>query len=260
MEISEVRIKLMDDAGDRLAAFCSVTFDNSFVVRDLKIIEGTNGPFVAMPSRKLTARCPQCGCKNHLRAGYCNQCGLRLNEDRVARDENGRAKLYADIAHPINARCRELIQDRIVQAYYEELEKSKQPGYISTYDEYDFENEYAEAHGGISSAGRERGPRHHGEHTSVQAAEMQPRGPHKPAQYRPPPSGDGQSRPAGEQRRSHAPHNRPDAQGPHQPVKPKAPEAAAGGPPTPPSSGNSAPAPQPPQEQSGDGGFGAGIL
>ena len=77
MEITEVRVKLMDEPGERLQAFCSITFDDSFVVRDLKIIEGTTGPFVAMPSRKLTAHCYQCGCKNHIRAAYCNQCGSR---------------------------------------------------------------------------------------------------------------------------------------------------------------------------------------
>lgn len=244
MEISEVRIKLMDDAGDRLAAFCSVTFDNSFVVRDLKIIEGANGPFVAMPSRKLTARCPQCNCKNHLRASYCNQCGLRLNEDRVARDDNGRAKLYADIAHPINARCREQIQDRIVQAYFEELERAKQPGYVSTYDEYDFENEFAEAHHG--------GGRSRGEHTSVQPAETQPRGPHRSAHYRPSP---GDSKPTGAQRKNHAPHDRPDAQGPHL-AKPPQPEPASGEN----NASASPPLPTPTKEEPGSGGFGAGIL
>ena len=103
MEITEVRVKLMEEPGERLQAFCSITFDDAFVVRDLKIIEGTTGPFVAMPSRKLTAHCPQCGCKNHLRAAYCNQCGGRLKEAASAKDEEGRAKLYADIAHPINS-------------------------------------------------------------------------------------------------------------------------------------------------------------
>ena len=63
MEITEVRIKLMENSDDRLQGFCSVTFDDSFVVRDLKIIEGSSGPFVAMPSRKLTSHCPHCGCK-----------------------------------------------------------------------------------------------------------------------------------------------------------------------------------------------------
>jgi len=85
VEITEVRIKLMEEAGERLQAFCSITFDNCFVIRDLKIIEGTSGAFVAMPSRKLTAHCPQCRSKNHLRASYCNQCGLRLKEDRAPR-------------------------------------------------------------------------------------------------------------------------------------------------------------------------------
>lgn len=137
MEITEVRIKLMDDAGDRLRAFCSITFDDCFVIRDLKIIEGANGPFVAMPSRKLTSRCPQCGCKNHLRAAYCNQCGLRLKDDRAIRDESGRAKLYADIAHPINSSCRERLQTQIIEAFHEETVRAQQPGYVSRYDELD---------------------------------------------------------------------------------------------------------------------------
>ncbi len=68
MVITEVRIKLCEENNERLLAFCSVTFDNAFVVRDLKIIEGTKGVFVAMPSRKLTDRCGKCGCKNLLRA------------------------------------------------------------------------------------------------------------------------------------------------------------------------------------------------
>ena len=63
MEITEVRIKLVEGSDDRLQAFCSITFDDCFVVRDLKIIDGSNGPFVAMPSRKLTAHCPKCSYK-----------------------------------------------------------------------------------------------------------------------------------------------------------------------------------------------------
>lgn len=137
MEITEVRIKLMDEPGERLRAFCSITFDDCFVVRDLKIIEGASGPFVAMPSRKLTSHCPQCGTKNHLRANHCNQCGARLEEGRPAKDADGRAKLYADIAHPINSACREMIQDKVVTEYHDELERAKQPGYVSRYDDFD---------------------------------------------------------------------------------------------------------------------------
>ena len=76
MEITEVRIKLMEDnsgSNERLQAFCSITFDDMFVIRDLKIIEGAKGFFVAMPSRKLTDRCHHCGTKNHLRSRFCNQ-------------------------------------------------------------------------------------------------------------------------------------------------------------------------------------------
>jgi len=137
--ITEVRIKLMEDGNEneRLQAFCSVTFDNAFVVRDLKIIEGTKGSFVAMPSRKLTDRCGHCGCKNHLRARHCNQCGGKLDENRAPRDADGRAKLHADIAHPINSACREVIQSAVLKAYAEERERSKQPGYISNYDDFD---------------------------------------------------------------------------------------------------------------------------
>ena len=142
MEITEVRIKLMEDSDDRLQGFCSVTFDDSFVVRDLKIIEGTSGPFVAMPSRKLTSRCPNCGTKNHLRAVHCNQCGQKLKEGRAIKDEMGRAKLYADIAHPINSSCREQIQERIVSEFHAELERAKLPGYVSRYEEFDAGEDY----------------------------------------------------------------------------------------------------------------------
>lgn len=135
MEITEVRIKLMEDSDDRLQGFCSVTFDDSFVVRDLKIIEGTSGPFVAMPSRKLTGHCHSCGSKNHLKANYCNQCGTRQREAALLRDAEGRAKLYADIAHPINSTCREMIQSRVIAEYRGELERAKQPGYSSRYDD-----------------------------------------------------------------------------------------------------------------------------
>jgi stage V sporulation protein G len=143
VEITEVRIKLMEEPGERLKAFCSITFDDCFVIRDLKIIEGATGPFVAMPSRKLTSHCPQCGMKNHLRANHCNQCGKRLEDGRLIKDADGRAKLYADIAHPINSFCREMIQTRVIEEFFEEIERAKLPGYVSRYD--DFEGDYGDS-------------------------------------------------------------------------------------------------------------------
>lgn len=180
MDITEIRIKLMEDPHDRLQAFCSITFDACFVVRDLKIIQGTKGSFVAMPSRKLTDRCGRCGNKNHLRSQYCNQCGCELDQDRALRSDNGRAKLYADIAHPINSSCREKIQSRVLEAFEEELVKARQPGYVCTYDDYGEDDYDAEdylsgpsepatrhvltsegAHRIESGSGRTGGPHHH---------------------------------------------------------------------------------------------------
>jgi stage V sporulation protein G len=148
--ITEVRIKLMEENNERLHAFCSVTLDDAFVVRDLKIIEGTRGMFVAMPSRKLMDRCG-CGCKNHLRARFCNQCGRRLDENRATRGADGRAKLHADIAHPIHSVCRDSMQNEILKAYEDEKVRAKQPGYVCRYDdlEGDFE-EYFDSQAGRS--------------------------------------------------------------------------------------------------------------
>ena len=168
MEITEVRIKLMADPHERLLAFCSVTFDQCFVIRDLKIIQGTKGAFVAMPSRKLTDRCPQCNMKNHLRSVFCNQCGAKLCDERAIKGDDGRAKLYADIAHPINSSCREMIQNRVVEAYADEQIKATEAGYVCTYDDYD-EDRYATLADGMPAiAGR------------IEPAAETPTGPHAP--------------------------------------------------------------------------------
>lgn len=211
MEITEVRIKLMEEAGERLQAFCSITFDDSFVIRDLKIIEGASGPFVAMPSRKLTSHCSGCGSKNHLRAAYCNQCGARLKEDRAVKDEDGRAKLYADIAHPINSACREMIQERVIREFYTELDRAKLPGYVSRYDDIDIDEVTLHTHAAHNqsvpaahhrpAAARDaaapplheastnraapRPPNSETGSLQVQPAEHHLRGPHRPAQSRP---------------------------------------------------------------------------
>lgn len=83
MEISEVRIFLSDE--DRLKAYVTVTFDKCFVVRDLKVIQGNAGLFVAMPSKK------------------------------------GKDGTYKDIAHPINSEFRQKLEDIILERYHEEF-------------------------------------------------------------------------------------------------------------------------------------------
>ena len=144
MQLTEVRVNLCGGQTSRLKAFCSLTFDDTFVVRDVKLIEGPDGLFLAMPSRKLCDHCPRCGDKNHLRARFCNNCGSHLDESRFQRYQNGngnhqingngnghgRLKLHADIAHPINAECRQAIEREVVDAFHGEVERSKEPGYI----------------------------------------------------------------------------------------------------------------------------------
>ena len=165
MELTEVRINLCGEHGSRLKAFCSLTFDNTFVIRDVKLIDGNDGLFLAMPSRKLCDHCPSCREKNHLRARYCNNCGRRLNESRYLQYRNGnsangnghggsRLKLHADIAHPINAECRREIERRVLEAYDRELERSQQPGYVPpSLDAEDFEF-YDDRSGRSDPAGR----------------------------------------------------------------------------------------------------------
>ena len=181
MEITEVRVKLMGNSEDRLQAFCSITFDDCFVVRDLKVIEGTHGPFVAMPSRKLTFHCKKCGFKNHLRSSFCNKCGTQLKHEEVERDSDGRSKLYADIAHPVNSDCRERIQTRVIEAYQQELEESGSPGYISHYDEDYLEESHEELLDAETITEDEpQVPAEvpETEHVFVQEAETEPRPPH----------------------------------------------------------------------------------
>ncbi len=85
MKISEIRIHLMGE--ERLKAFASVTFDESFVVRNMKVVEGTKGIFLCMPSRKLP---------------------------------DGTHK---DMVHPINQEFRKYLEDAVLKAYDEELKK-----------------------------------------------------------------------------------------------------------------------------------------
>jgi len=129
MKITEVRVRLVENKDDRLKAFCSMTIDREFVIRDIKVIEGQGGCFVAMPSRKMSDHCERCGCKNHLRAKYCNGCGRALLGGRTKKDPNGKVKFHADVAHPINIECRQRIQREIVLAYKAEVERAKLPGY-----------------------------------------------------------------------------------------------------------------------------------
>ena len=83
MKITEVKVFPVNE--DRLKAYVSITFDNCFVVRDLKVIQGTSGLFVAMPSKKR---------------------------------KDGQ---FRDIAHPLNQETRVMIEDAIFEEFEREL-------------------------------------------------------------------------------------------------------------------------------------------
>lgn len=88
MEITEIRVTLRGE--ERLKGFANVTFDNAFVVRGMKIIQGNDGYFVAMPSRKRP---------------------------------NG---THQDIAHPVNSEMRQLIERSVLEAFEKELKAQQQ--------------------------------------------------------------------------------------------------------------------------------------
>ena len=85
MNITDVRIRLVSKADSKLKAFASFTIDGAFVVHDIKIIEGSNGNFIAMPSRQTP---------------------------------DGE---YKDIAHPISSEVREVIQTAVLKEYEKAL-------------------------------------------------------------------------------------------------------------------------------------------
>ena len=121
MEITEVKVILKEGPDKKLKAYATITIDDAFVVRNVKIIKGTKGLFVAMPSRKMREACPKCNYKNAIRSKFCNQCGGSLPEP-PPRDPNQevRQSEHRDIAHPITLECREYIQKKVLEAYEKE--------------------------------------------------------------------------------------------------------------------------------------------
>ena len=85
MEITNVRVRVVEKENSKMRGFASVTIDDQFVVHDIRILEGDNGLFLAMPSKQ------------------------------IAPGE------YRDIAHPINADARKLFTDAILTEYENEV-------------------------------------------------------------------------------------------------------------------------------------------
>ena len=132
MDITEVKIFMKEGQDKKLKAYATLTFDNMFVVRNVKIIEGTKGLFVAMPSRKLKEPCPKCSFRNDIRSKYCNNCGsgLPMTEHKsptVNAEHGARESEHKDIAHPITAECRDYIQNKVLEAYGKDKKSSPVP-------------------------------------------------------------------------------------------------------------------------------------
>lgn len=145
MEITNVRVRLADGVNERLCGDCTMTIDNEFVVRDLRIIIGDKGLFVAMPSRKGQRRCPRCGVKNSYQAKFCSECGNRLRM-RLKPGPAEQSRLHVDIAHPITPECRRKIQDCVISAYEKEKTRASAEGYVPPPSDDEIPSEYFEEH------------------------------------------------------------------------------------------------------------------
>jgi len=128
MEITEVRVALHESQQKRLKAYATLTFDRCFVVRNIKIIEGKNGLFVAMPSRKPKVPCGTCAFKMDIGGRYCTQCGDALQRpmERTAESESPEAQAHRDIAHPITVEFRQHLQRMVLDVYEAERIKGAQ--------------------------------------------------------------------------------------------------------------------------------------
>ena len=90
MDVTEIRVYPVDD--EKLKAFVTITLDSCFVVRDLKVIKGIGGLFVAMPSRKM---------------------------------KDGSFK---DMAHPLNNETRKMIENKVLDQYFRFVQGETKPG------------------------------------------------------------------------------------------------------------------------------------
>ena len=111
MEITEVRIFPKEGLNNKLRAYATITIDNAFVVRNIKVIEGRENLFVAMPSRKMKESCPKCNHKNEVRSKFCNECGSNIPNKVIEStapnaQHDARQSEHKDIAHPISVQCR----------------------------------------------------------------------------------------------------------------------------------------------------------
>ncbi|HLD69879.1 MAG TPA: septation protein SpoVG family protein [Candidatus Omnitrophota bacterium] len=130
MEITEIRVFIKEGQDKKLKAYTTVTFDHVFVVRNIKVIQGASGLFIAMPSRKLKSPCPKCSFKNEVGSKFCNQCGASLppQDKPVSAIDMDTKSEHRDIAHPVTQQFREYLQNKVIEAYKKEAENQNPSG------------------------------------------------------------------------------------------------------------------------------------
>lgn len=121
MQITEIRIFPKEGQDKKLKAYATVTFNNVFVVRNIKVIQGSSGLFIAMPSRKMKTTCAKCGFKNEVGGKFCSGCGTLIDPRAHHSSDAADAKSeHRDIAHPITQQFREYLQSEVIRAYEKE--------------------------------------------------------------------------------------------------------------------------------------------
>ena len=106
-----------------------MTFDNCFVVRNIKVIQSSNGLFIAMPSRKVKLSCEKCHFRNEAGSKFCNHCAAAIapHESSNVRGEDAKAE-HRDIAHPVTKEFREYLQTKVLEAYQKEAKEGGKQG------------------------------------------------------------------------------------------------------------------------------------
>ena len=121
MEITEIRVFPKEGQDKKLKAYTTITFDNVFVVRNIKVIQVLSSLFIAMPSRKIKHLCLKCHFKNEVGSKYCNHCGASIRSENQQVGFSDAKAEHRDIAHPITQQFREYLQTKILEAYEKEV-------------------------------------------------------------------------------------------------------------------------------------------
>ncbi len=125
MPITEVRVRMYPrDRKSRVLAFVSITVEG-IALHDFRVLESAEGPIIVNPDRPIVAPCisRDCGCRNPLKAKYCNECGSPLKPIDVMLGHSGfPRKQFMDVTHAIDPYTRDQLYSLMLLAYETETE------------------------------------------------------------------------------------------------------------------------------------------